>query len=354
MDRRFHVSFICSGNICRSPIAEKVFAHEVERAGLADRVQVTSAGTGSWHVGDPADSRAAALLAEHGYLDAHVARQVDDELLDADLLVALDAGHLRALRRIAPDPERVRLLRSFDPDAPAGSRRPRSVLRRPGGLHRGPHDGPGGDAGAAGVREGAAVIPGSPILGCAVRRSAPLGGGAARVELTDGRTVVVKEGAGVAAEAAGLRWLAVPNGPPVPAVLALDGARLVTEHVPPGRPSAAAAAEFGRRLAALHAEGAPAFGAGPPGTSADAWIGRAPMRNVAERPGMGALVRRAPGGALPADGPRRRGPDRRRGRRDRARLRRGCRSWPGRPSRRPGCTATCGRATCCGRPTARG
>ena len=120
MDRRFHVSFICSGNICRSPIAEKVFAHEVEQAGLADRVQVTSAGTGSWHVGDPADSRAAALLAEHGYVDAHVARQVDDELLDADLLVALDAGHLRALRRIAPDPERVRLLRSFDPDAPAG------------------------------------------------------------------------------------------------------------------------------------------------------------------------------------------------------------------------------------------
>jgi fructosamine-3-kinase len=128
------------------------------------------------------------------------------------------------------------------------------------------------------------VIPGSPILGCAVRRSAPLGGGAARVELADGRTVVVKEGAGVAAEAAGLRWLAVPKGPPVPAVLALDGARLVTEHVPPGRPSAKAAAEFGRRLAALHAEGAPAFGTGPPGTSVDAWIGRAPMRNVASGP----------------------------------------------------------------------
>src|SRR5829696_797653 len=164
------------------------------------------------------------------------------------------------------------------------SRRPRSVLRRPGGLHRGPHDGPGGDAGAAGVREGAAVIPGSPILGCAVRRSVPLGGGAAQVKLTDGRTVVVKEGAGVAAEAAGLRWLAVPKGPPVPAVLGLDGPRLVTEYVPPGRPSATAAAEFGRRLAALHAEGAPAFGTGPPETSVDAWIGRAPMRNVASGP----------------------------------------------------------------------
>jgi protein-tyrosine phosphatase len=134
MDRRFHVSFICSGNICRSPIAEKVFAHEVEQAGLADRVQVTSAGTGSWHVGDPADSRAAALLAEHGYVDAHVARQVDDELLDADLLVALDAGHLRALRRIAPDPERVRLLRSFDPDAPAGAGVPDPYYGGPEGF----------------------------------------------------------------------------------------------------------------------------------------------------------------------------------------------------------------------------
>ena len=123
--------------------------------------------------------------------------------------------------------------------------------------------------------------PPSTIDGSAVRRSAPLGGGAARVELADGRVVVVKEGPGVAAEAAGLRWLAVPGGPPLPAVLSLAGARLVTGYVPPGRPSAAAAADLGTRLAALHASGAPAFGAGPPGAPTDAWIGRAPMRNVA-------------------------------------------------------------------------
>ena len=229
------------------------------------------------------------MLAEHGYDDTHVARQLDDELLDADLLVALDAGHLRALRRIAPDPGRIQLLRAFDPDAPAGAGVPDPYYGGPRGLHRGAHDDPRGDAGAAGVRQGPAVIPPSAMLGSAVRRSVPLGGGAARVELADGRMVVVKEGPGVAAEAAGLRWLAVPGGPPLPAVLALDGARLVTEHVPPGRPSAAAAAEFGRRLAVLHTTGvtrpgpsgptAPAFGAGPPGTE-DAWIGRAPMRNV--------------------------------------------------------------------------
>ena len=130
----FTVVFVCSGNICRSPVAEKVFAHEVERAGLADRVQVSSAGTGAWHVGGPADERAAALLVEHGYADAHVARQVDDELLAADLLVALDDGHLRALRRIAPDRERVVLLRSFDPEAPPGAGVPDPYYGGPEGF----------------------------------------------------------------------------------------------------------------------------------------------------------------------------------------------------------------------------
>jgi protein-tyrosine phosphatase len=113
-----HVVFVCSGNICRSPIAEKVFAAELERAGLADGVRVSSAGIGSWHVGSPADERAVAVLREAGYPAAHRARQVDAEQLDADLVVALDESHRRALRRHVPDPERVRLLRSFDPAAP--------------------------------------------------------------------------------------------------------------------------------------------------------------------------------------------------------------------------------------------
>ena len=112
------VVFVCSGNICRSPIAEKVFVHELDRAGLADRVTVTSAGTGGWHVGEPADRRAAALLRAEGYPDRHTARQVDDEQLSADLVVALDDEHRRALQAVVAEPERVRLLRSFDPQAP--------------------------------------------------------------------------------------------------------------------------------------------------------------------------------------------------------------------------------------------
>ena len=112
------VVFVCTGNICRSPIAEKVFRHELERAGLADRVRVSSAGTTGWHVGSPADGRAAALLRAHGYPHAHAARQVDAEQLSADLLVALDNEHRRTLQSMVPEPNRVRLLRSFDPTSP--------------------------------------------------------------------------------------------------------------------------------------------------------------------------------------------------------------------------------------------
>jgi len=110
------VVFVCSGNICRSPIAEKVFAAELERAGLAEGVRVTSAGTGGWHVGDPADERAAAVLRAAGYPSDHRARQVDADTLGADLIVALDDTHRRALSRAGAG--RVRLLRSFDPTAP--------------------------------------------------------------------------------------------------------------------------------------------------------------------------------------------------------------------------------------------
>ena len=121
---RLSVVFVCTGNICRSPIAEKVFVHELEKAGLAEAVHVSSAGTGNWHVGSPADERAAAVLRAGGYDVAHIARQVDAEQLGADLIVALDRSHQRALRSLVPEPDRVRLLRSFDPDAPSGAEVP--------------------------------------------------------------------------------------------------------------------------------------------------------------------------------------------------------------------------------------
>jgi fructosamine-3-kinase len=129
------------------------------------------------------------------------------------------------------------------------------------------------DPGAAAAR-----LTGRPVTG---RR--PLSGALAEVTLDGGRVVVVKRGDGpgaVRAEAAGLRWLAEAGAVRIPAVHGHDRRWLVTDRVPQGRPSPRAAVRFGRDLAALHAAGAPAFGAPPPGGPEEAYIGLAPMRNV--------------------------------------------------------------------------
>jgi protein-tyrosine phosphatase len=110
-----HVTFVCTGNICRSPMAEKIFADQLRRRGLGDAVRVTSAGTGNWHVGSCADNRAARVLQAHGYPTDHCAAQLDDEHLAADLVVALGRNHARTLRQLGVDADRIRILRSFDP-----------------------------------------------------------------------------------------------------------------------------------------------------------------------------------------------------------------------------------------------
>ncbi|MFC4127078.1 low molecular weight protein-tyrosine-phosphatase [Nocardia rhizosphaerae] len=114
---QLHVSFICTGNICRSPMAAKMFEAHLYRAGLANRVRVTSAGTGSWHVGDPADPRTEATLRRAGYPTEHVAATFGAQHRDADLIIALDTGHDRELAHRGVPTEQRRLLRSFDPAA---------------------------------------------------------------------------------------------------------------------------------------------------------------------------------------------------------------------------------------------
>jgi protein-tyrosine phosphatase len=118
----YRVAFVCLGNICRSPTAEIVFRRMVEEAGLADLVSVSSSGTGDWHVGEPIDRRAGEELASHGYDGwAHVAAQfARRSFAGADLVVAMDRENDRDLRRLAPDSAsaaKIRLLRSYDPDA---------------------------------------------------------------------------------------------------------------------------------------------------------------------------------------------------------------------------------------------
>lgn len=111
----FSVVFVCTGNICRSPIAEVIYRQAIEDAHLSDLVDISSAGTGGWHAGQPADHRAVAELAAAGYDGAqHRAQQVTAEQLAADLLVALDSGHVTELVRLGVPREKIRMLRSFD------------------------------------------------------------------------------------------------------------------------------------------------------------------------------------------------------------------------------------------------
>jgi protein-tyrosine phosphatase len=98
------VLFCCLGNICRSPTAHGVFAAMVAERGLADMIEVDSCGTGSWHVGEPADRRAAAEAARRGYdLSALRARQVRPEDFDYfDYILAMDRSNLTDLRAMRP------------------------------------------------------------------------------------------------------------------------------------------------------------------------------------------------------------------------------------------------------------
>ena len=92
------VLMVCMGNICRSPMAEKMFAHQISERGLGDAVRVTSAGTGGWHAGEPADRRASHVLRAHGYPTSHRAAQIDEDHLSADLVIALGRNHVRMLK----------------------------------------------------------------------------------------------------------------------------------------------------------------------------------------------------------------------------------------------------------------
>ncbi len=117
MSTCYRVCFVCTGNICRSPMAESVFRARIAEDGLDALVEVDSAGTGGWHEGDGADPRTLAVLRTGGYPSAHTARQFRASwFARRDLVIALDSGHLRELRRLAPtaeDAAKVRLLRSY-------------------------------------------------------------------------------------------------------------------------------------------------------------------------------------------------------------------------------------------------
>ena len=98
------VLFVCLGNICRSPTAEGVLRHKLREAGLAEQVEVASAGTGDWHVGKAPDTRSQAAAKLRGYdLSAQRARQVTRaDFASYDLILAMDNSNLRHLKALQP------------------------------------------------------------------------------------------------------------------------------------------------------------------------------------------------------------------------------------------------------------
>ena len=121
--RPVEVVFVCWGNICRSPMAERVAERMAADAGLADQVRFTSAGTSREELGEPIDPRARRVLEAHGYrTGGHSAHQVTaDEIAGADLVVAAEPLHVDRMLRIAPDADNLSLLSDHDPAAPEGS-----------------------------------------------------------------------------------------------------------------------------------------------------------------------------------------------------------------------------------------
>lgn len=113
------VLFVCTGNICRSPTAEGVFRHMVERAGLSGKVATDSAGTHSYHVDEPPDARSIKAAAGRGIdLSDQRARRVrTEDFHQFDMILAMDRGHLSHLQALQPNDSRatVKLFLDYHP-----------------------------------------------------------------------------------------------------------------------------------------------------------------------------------------------------------------------------------------------
>lgn len=114
---RYRIALVCLGNICRSPTAHVVLEDRLAAAGLDDRVEVASSGTGGWHVGNRMDERAAATLTSAGYDPSrHRARQYDGTWPGAyDLVLVMDEQNLSD---VGGRTERLGLFRDLDPVDP--------------------------------------------------------------------------------------------------------------------------------------------------------------------------------------------------------------------------------------------
>jgi protein-tyrosine phosphatase len=140
VSRPLHLSFVCLGNICRSPTAEAVMRRLVRQEGLEEKILLDSAGLGGWHVGEPRDSRSAAVGEDRDCPLEGVARQFKrEDFARFDYVLAMDQSNHEGLLKLAPDAaarKKVHLLRSFDAASPAGAEVPDPYYGGPKGFDR--------------------------------------------------------------------------------------------------------------------------------------------------------------------------------------------------------------------------
>ncbi|KAK9720699.1 Low molecular weight phosphotyrosine protein phosphatase [Basidiobolus ranarum] len=113
------VLFVCLGNICRSPMAEAVFAHTVKTKGLSDKFLIDSAGTAAYHVGETPDSRSTATCKKHGVPVNSRARQVSvKDYTDFDYILCMDESNLANLKSRKPKNSKatVEMFGKYDPE----------------------------------------------------------------------------------------------------------------------------------------------------------------------------------------------------------------------------------------------
>jgi protein-tyrosine phosphatase len=110
------------GNICRSPMAEAIFTHLVEEAGLSDQFDIDSVGTISYHVGEPVHPGTRRVLAQHDIQSHSISRKINStDLAEADYLIAMDHDNLydlQAMARRIPVNSHLHLLLEFASNAP--------------------------------------------------------------------------------------------------------------------------------------------------------------------------------------------------------------------------------------------